>query len=1003
MTIFNIIGKLAFAQTEFPNLTFRSITTKDGLTSNEISGITQDDNNQIWIATGNGLNSYDGNKITNYYQGDIEGLNLNSNYGFELIKDINNNLWLNDRTCLTRISLNQHTSKLLNQFQDLYKISPYKNGVIITSSSGVFTVEDSITNLNIAFEPYITNKRTIDHYYGVVLDKKENIYLTSSIRVHKISKEGLPRRQASFQEKYYQIPTEKGITNIYFDQQNNGWISTWTGGLFLLEPDRMHIKQFLKPEHTASITGVVAEWNLGEQKYLVVSYSNNYKNGFILIDKKTFDYKIYELSAYVTTIFVDKENNLWLGTEKGILIASHLIGKITSIPLGTTKSSQLLQPGNIYTIHETKDHFWLTIRYGRGIFKYDKNWNLIHEFGSFKIENIPNYEHISDGFDFKLVGNTMYSTSDLGMFMIDNTTNNRTHILAPDRSEVKLRNIIPVNDSTWFIRSYDKGIFVFNPKRNIFTKKYDITIDQEKSINNYLFKTSSNVILASTNNLGLFFYDPQIDKFVRKDHPILNRLAIFGVAEDQNKKLWICTMKGIINYDIAKNEIINDFSQYSEMGMAYRVNIDKNNHVWFSNAKGYWSWNQTNKRMLKLNFDSGLITEVDDSYIHIGTDRMIYLGGLGLIHKLNPDIISKQSKNAKIIIANISVNSKSKIPNFTQNKYQLQLPPGSATIDISFAVPDFSMVHSHDYQFKFADDSTWTNTKDGKILIPSLPHGQYEIQMKGISNFTGEDTDAVILEITILPHWYQTWWFRCLVGLAVCALFYGLYRWKLANENEKNKLKSEYEHRMVHLEMQNLRSQMNPHFIFNALNSINGFIVENKTHLASDYLTKFSKLIRMILDHSKSELISLSKELDALNLYVLMEKNRFDQAFDFKITIDPKIDTNDIDLPPLILQPYIENAIWHGLMHQTKQGSIQLNITQHNDRLVFTIEDNGIGRQKAQILKSKKNIKTTSYGMTITLARIKDHDASNTVVVSDLVDNQGEISGTKVVISLKIV
>ena len=225
----------------------------------------------------------------------------------------------------------------------------------------------------------------------------------------------------------------------------------------------------------------------------------------------------------------------------------------------------------------------------------------------------------------------------------------------------------------------------------------------------------------------------------------------------------------------------------------------------------------------------------------------------------------------------------------------------------------------------------------------------------------------------------------------------------MAYENEKNKLKAEYEHRMIHLEMQNLRSQMNPHFIFNALNSINGFIVENKTHLASEYLTKFSKLIRMILDHSQSDMIPLAKEIEALNLYVMMEKNRFDQAFDFYISKDSHIDMNDIDIPPLILQPYIENAIWHGLMHQTKMGIIQITISQQDDRLFFTINDNGVGRKKAEELKSKKNVKTNSYGMKITQKRIKNNHMSNDVIVSDIVDESGNILGTKVIISIKII
>ncbi|MBK9255971.1 MAG: histidine kinase [Saprospiraceae bacterium] len=996
LTIFNIIPNITFTQANFPNLTFRSITTKDGLTYNDVRGIAQGDDGQIWIGTGNGLNSYDGNKITNYYQGNNSSFNINMTGIFTMVKDKKNNLWLSDRIGLTKISLNNYKTTYFDQFQDVHQIIVKGEGVCFVTDKGVFQIEDDkIIEIQLPSPNYKIQNTNIDRYFKADIDRNNQLYLTSVIRVHKISNSGQ-------EEKYFQMPTELQVTNLYFDSQNNAWASSWASGLYLSRSDTFNFQQILKPEHAGFITLAAIDWRIGNQDYQLVSFEGDYMFGLLVIDKSTLEYKIYNLKSKVNTFFVDTNNNLWVGTDKGVLIASHLLGEITSIPLISTKTDQTLNPGSVYTIHETQDHFWLTKRYSHGIFKYDKKWNLIKEFGSYKIINVHNYTRTDEGYDFKLVGNTMYSTSDLGMFLIDNTTHARKLIFTPKQEVVRLRTIIPINDTTWFIRSYDRGIYVFNPRVNVFTKKYDLQNNSDKSIINYLFKTSQNVILVSSN-LGLYFYDELSDKFILKDHPVFNKLAIFGIAEDQNNIFWVCTNKGILSYDFQKNEILLDLSQYNDMGMASRVNIDKNNNVWFSNAKGYWSWNQKNKRMLKLNFDSGLVTQVGDSYINTGADGMIYLGGQDMVHKLNPDDFDSQTNVSKIIISHIAVNNESKTASYTPGKYALQLPPGNATLDIAFSVPEYSIDQSHSYHFKFFDDATWTNLKDGKIFIPFLSNGQYQIMMKGVSNFSGVETDIVTLDISILPQWYQTWWFKCLLGFCAAAILYLFYQWKMANEKEKNKLKADYEHRMIHLEMQNLRSQMNPHFIFNALNSINGYIVENNTHLASEYLTKFSRLVRMILDHSKSEMIPLAKEIEALNLYVMMEKNRFDQPFDFNIIVDNNIDIDEIEVPPLILQPYIENAIWHGLMHQDKKGLIQINIEQKGDRLIFCIADNGIGIKKAGELKSKKAIKNNSYGMKITHTRIKNHDTSNEIAVTDIVDESGNIAGTKVIISLKIV
>jgi LytS/YehU family sensor histidine kinase len=206
--------------------------------------------------------------------------------------------------------------------------------------------------------------------------------------------------------------------------------------------------------------------------------------------------------------------------------------------------------------------------------------------------------------------------------------------------------------------------------------------------------------------------------------------------------------------------------------------------------------------------------------------------------------------------------------------------------------------------------------------------------------------------------------------------------------------------------MQALRAQMNPHFIFNSLNSINRFILKNQSESASDYLTKFSRLIRLILQNSQSQFVPLENELEALKLYLEMEKLRFEGRFKFMVSCHPELEVEDLEVPPLIIQPYVENAIWHGLMHKEGQGHLSIVLHRENSMLFCQITDDGVGRKRAAELKSKSASKSKSLGMQITSHRLallnSLSDNETTVEILDLVDPAGEACGTKVVLRIPV-
>jgi signal transduction histidine kinase len=229
---------------------------------------------------------------------------------------------------------------------------------------------------------------------------------------------------------------------------------------------------------------------------------------------------------------------------------------------------------------------------------------------------------------------------------------------------------------------------------------------------------------------------------------------------------------------------------------------------------------------------------------------------------------------------------------------------------------------------------------------------------------------------------------------------------ELANlQSQKQKI--EFQRQLMDREMRVLRLQMNPHFIFNSLNSIRYFILKQDEEKAIEYIELFSKLLRMILDYSKRDLITLEEELQALELYVKFEKERFNQKFEYQIILDKELSGKLVAIPPLLLQPFAENSIWHGLMHQDKKGCLTIKIQKTSStEMTIIIEDNGVGREKAAEIAARNGKKHQSHGMEITKSRIEMiNETWNSrfgFKIEDLKSDDGKATGTRVVFTIKI-
>ncbi len=229
---------------------------------------------------------------------------------------------------------------------------------------------------------------------------------------------------------------------------------------------------------------------------------------------------------------------------------------------------------------------------------------------------------------------------------------------------------------------------------------------------------------------------------------------------------------------------------------------------------------------------------------------------------------------------------------------------------------------------------------------------------------------------------------------------------ELLEKEQERKLKADFDRQIAEVKLEALRSQMNPHFVFNSMNSINHYILSNDAESASLYLTKFSRLIRLFLDDSRNASIALNTEIMMLKLYLEIESIRFEQPFDFEIIAENSLTVNNYCIPTMVIQPFIENAIWHGLFHKEEKGNLLINFfakLTEPDYIFCEITDNGIGRNESRAINNKNNDRNVSHGLTVTHERLKLYENDNTLEIKDLYNEAGEPAGTKVILKIKSV
>ncbi len=357
---------------------------------------------------------------------------------------------------------------------------------------------------------------------------------------------------------------------------------------------------------------------------------------------------------------------------------------------------------------------------------------------------------------------------------------------------------------------------------------------------------------------------------------------------------------------------------------------------------------------------------------------------------------NKYSGDYKLHINNIIVSNKVYRTNWQGDTIRSRYSKSELSMDIGLWS---SHIHQHTsikYFLSEKDAGSVIEGRKSNIYFEKISPGTHTLTIQALDR-NGEVLATEKITIIIEEEWYQTGWFYLGIVFIILLTGYLLFRWRLNVENRKTRKQELMLRRIKESENLALRSQMNPHFIFNTLNSINTYILNEDNENASSYLTMFSKLIRSTLDLTRSEKVTLEQEISTLKLYMDIEKSRTNFKFDYQINIDKNIDPHFTKVPPLIIQPFVENSIWHGIQGLEGRGLIDIEIISTEEELVtIRITDNGIGRKEVKAAPTTR----ISHGLAITSERLSIWNEKSHFEITDLTDEKGKPSGTQVIIYL---
>lgn len=427
-------------------------------------------------------------------------------------------------------------------------------------------------------------------------------------------------------------------------------------------------------------------------------------------------------------------------------------------------------------------------------------------------------------------------------------------------------------------------------------------------------------------------------------------------------------------------------------------------------------WAATSKGISVINFTS--FNPIQYSITNIDKSNGFYNFTINQLIKFREDIIAATS-NGMYVIENpddFLTKQSLPIPFYIQhiNYYRgdtseinsLVLPYSNNRASIRYKAISFNAFEFIQYQYRFTSgDTIWHTTTSNELVLENLEPGTYQLEIKAIMPAQHRASQMLQLSITVEKPWWQNNWIRLLVVLLVAAVVYWIVRSRIRKIKAEEKRKTELNSKLSELEQTALRSQMNPHFIFNCLTSIQQLIISGHKTDANEYLVKFSRLIRKTLEMSAQPFISISEEKEYLEEYLFLEQLRMTGRFDYTIVVDASINPGHVMIPNMMIQPVVENCVRHGIKSlENRKGIITVTFVPGSKTINCTIADNGVGRNNTSAFSEKAFTKHKSYGMDIVRKRLETFSEFNVdesgIEIKDLYDSDGKPAGTEVILYL---
>jgi len=967
--LFVFFSSLQLTAQSFDEKNFSLYTTKDGLTDNRVSCLTQDAYGYMWISTEKGLNRFDGNSFLKFYSDSsrnslptdvilkMKWLNKEQLGILTTGLHIINTRTLQSRNLIIPPDSLKYEYKV-NNVRDVF--ADPKGNIFILTGSGFYQYNYK-DELVFRFDYFKKDQAETEAFqFGVGLAMPEkNILLVSTINglyIYNSSNKELHHITNGDNDFYKQI--SRLDQRFEFKHSDSHSFSIFTANLaelfyFDLRDRTKHlVKAPFKTSDKFSWRSRLFRLNdtawaiTGKEKGFYLIHYNRQENSFAIQPALYFE------NYFCSSLFVDKKNQLWIGTNKGLFREKRTAGNIEKIiiPAGINPFNRDL---NIRMITIANNKVFAASN-GEGLFafeqaemkplkkidfsKYGKLANNIYSTitknedtifaganGALAWVNTHNYTHDKVNLPGWETGNdwvgSMFKDS-RNKFYVCSGRGNEFYYRSPDEKEFKLSNHIN------------------NPLFNILTPRY-ITEDPE---GNLWFSGHGT---SRFNNSSQQF-DKLLDSFPKIRTA---RREVLGLVFDKNGKMYFgLPENGLIIY----NPLQKKFEQITRTdGLPdnfIRAIYLHGNKLWLGTESGLASYDIQSKKISSFGIVDDMPADpfTAHSFYYDSLRKQLYGAFNNTIVRFDPDKLTKNNSPPDFFIESIVV-TEDKI--FYHPGEKIELSYKHNNIVVNLAAINFEDAYQQHFAYRFVkENEPWQEIGSQRnIILRNLSPGTHHLQLKVFIKNNSWPQQVKEITIYIHPPFWQTTWFIVLAVVLILLSLFGLYKFRVKNIQKKANIDKQ----LAELEIKGLHAQMNPHFIFNSLNSIKEMILENEKQNASRYLSKFAQLIRSSLEQSRQTFITVKQCIDHLQQYLEMEKIRF-EGFSYIIDADENLPDNTL-IAPMLIQPLTENAIWHGLQNQTGEKKLQIHFYKSGTQLICEIEDNGIGMH--QSIKNKAGLK----------------------------------------------